>query len=281
MAPKKPTAVLAHLGGYSAPDAPNVRGIGHAQILGADKKPDWARIKAALDQMISDSYEGPALIDWEPFTSLGTIKTMTVTLSDIRNVALVCRTWKPKAKWMWYAIPTRSIWNQGDEWGQNNLVLRQITELLTNLCTSQYDFVRQGPEDDVRHGRIVSLAREMALPGQEVVCYTSHRFHHSVQEYGYSIIPREEHVGHLKNLVRHGAGAICAWSGDWFDADYVTRKTADGKYALDTPLARRQREAFSMEMGVPIGSLSKDVIRTYLTGTLFPEVMDRVKEATS
>ncbi len=272
--PKPPPKKFSALQRDTHSDLPFAITLGEGHFIKKDQI-NWPGIISACQTLIPGDFTGPVLIDIEsPFNGDGTVKPPW-TVELLRNVALYCRNLRPKVQWGWY-LPTREYWSQTDAWRSNNLALVGITEVGKALMPSCYDYYGVNPKrDHARFGAIIELALEMAVTGQEVLPYTHHRYHNSTVQYGYQLIPRDEHVEHMRNLVQHGADGVIAWGGDRSNFVNAWKREPDGQFTNVGSSWDRIRQAWRDETGGG-NDPSVEEIEGYLFDVLYPEVHDRL-----
>jgi hypothetical protein len=211
-----------------------------------------------LGENVPPDFDGPLCIDWEAHVLEILARGPTnnpewqPAVNEMLALLKYVREQRPRAKVGYYAIPQTPYWNQPPEHADRMLALKPIFDASNALFPSAYDLYGENPQRDHQiYGDRMKLALRCAA-GKPVYVITWHRYHDSTAKWGFSLIPKQEYIDHVRNLVTaewqgDRVDGVITWGEDryWYNASRARKP--DGTFTNTGTNWDRVRQRFSQE----------------------------------
>lgn len=196
---------------------------------------------------------GIGIIDWETktFDSLcyqpANSKAFKRSISRFTEILDIAKRLRPNVRWGIYNVPYYSYWKRADQtWKNQGEILKPLLAKTDILMISLYDFYKDGTQytDDkafVQENMRMALQVAQEL-GKPLFVFIWQRYHNSNPDNGLELIPQQEFVLHIDNILQttfkdqHVAGLI------WFDAQDYFYKTKPAIINADLKSLRTTEE---------------------------------------
>ena len=233
---------------------------------------DDGRFRSRIEKEVPEDWEGHISLDLEyaPLEALcepnqpRAVEAMELFRRALRKA----REWRPLPMYAFYAVPKTMYWEQTQEvWDHNVTFVPQLTQRQNWIAPSIYDAYKDADRDDDHLGWPIRLAKEMAIPIQKVLAFTTHRYTKSSKAEGWELLTDEAAQHNFGIALSNGADGYVLWGADPYYHYRAFQRGTGGVYVGQGPAYDNMRRQYEAE-GCGEGG---DIV-TYNQQALVPKV---------